>query len=262
MTGGTNRSLEDLLRQQLHEMDAVEPPEPDFEFRALRAGREKLKRRQAWTRGLVGAAAAVVIGALAVPALGRMSSFSGGAATSAGGAAGSAASAPAAPEAAAGAGADADQRNLATKESPVDGMSLDNVPDSLRATFAQVRSVLAAPPYDGVFTSLTFDPSVPPQGAVVVHLTRPDAAAIGVVRNAFANGPDVQVDTSAYSLASCTSTWSTVAADPVVRAQAVTVTVLGCDASGRLAVRVAPEAPAATVDHLKGYGDAVAVIGG
>ena len=27
MTGGTNRSLEDLLREQLHEMDTVEPPD-------------------------------------------------------------------------------------------------------------------------------------------------------------------------------------------------------------------------------------------
>ena len=77
MTGGTNRSLEDLLREQLHEMDTVEPPDPDFEFRALRAGRERLKRRQAWTRGLVGAAAAIVIGALAIPSLGRLGTVTG-----------------------------------------------------------------------------------------------------------------------------------------------------------------------------------------
>src|SRR6478752_6080341 len=79
MTGGTNRSLEDLLREQLHEMDTVEPPDPDFEFRALRAGRERLKRRQAWTRGLVGAAAAIVIGAIAIPSMGRLGTVTGGA---------------------------------------------------------------------------------------------------------------------------------------------------------------------------------------
>ena len=100
-------------------------------------------------------------------------------------------------------------------------MSLDNVPDSLRATFAQVRSVLAAPPYDGVYTALTFDPSVPPNGRVVVHLTQPDPRAIAEVQSAFVGGPDVVVEPSAYSLASCRSTWTTVAADPQVSSQAV-----------------------------------------
>ncbi|HEY5421003.1 MAG TPA: hypothetical protein VIL10_09725, partial [Marmoricola sp.] len=100
MTGGTNRSLEDLLREQLHEMDTVEPPDPDFEFRALRAGRERLKRRQAWTRGLVGAAAAIVIGAVAIPSLGRLGTVTGGA--SSGSAVAGAGSAPSAPDAATG----------------------------------------------------------------------------------------------------------------------------------------------------------------
>ena len=46
MTGGPNRRLEEILSDRLHEVDAVEPPDPDFEFRALRAGRERLKRRR------------------------------------------------------------------------------------------------------------------------------------------------------------------------------------------------------------------------
>ncbi len=261
MTGGPNRSLEELLSDRLHEVDAIEPADPDFEFRALRAGRERLKRRQAWTRGLVGAAAAVVIGAVAIPSLGRLTTTggerSGGSAASA--VAGSAASAPpkSAPEVGGG-----DARGLASTGSPVDGASLDNVPDGLRATFAQVRSQLAAPPYDEVFTSLTFDPSVAPAGRVVVHLTRPDANAIAVVRSAFAGGPDVGVEISPYSLTSCTATWTTVAADAQVRSQAPTVAVLGCDANGRVAVRVAPDAAAATVDHLHSYGDAVYLFGG
>ena len=147
MTGGQNRSLEELLSERLHEVDSVSPPDPDFEFRALRAGRERLKRRQSWTRGLVGAAAAVVIGALAIPALGRINTLGGGTGVAGSSSAAEAGAAASAPEAAT--GGDGSARDLAGPGSPPDGMSLDNVPDSLRATFAQVRTVLAAPPYDG-----------------------------------------------------------------------------------------------------------------
>jgi hypothetical protein len=42
----------------------------------------------------------------------------------------------------------------------------------------------------------------------------------------------------------------------------VSVALLGCDANGRVAVRVAPDAPPATVDHLRGYGDSVYVVVG
>ena len=255
MTGGPNRSLEDLLHDRLHEMDAVDPPEPDFEFRALRTGRERLKRRQTWTRGLVGAAAAVVIGALAIPSLGRLGTSGGGVATSGAGDAGTAASAP---EAAPG-GAGQDLKGPGSL--PPDGMSLDNVPDSLRVTFAQVRTVLSAPPYDGVFTSLTFDPSTPPNGRVFLHLTRPDQRAIDVVQSAFATGPEVVVETSAYSLAACNQTWAKLAADPQLRPETVTLVILGCDANGRVAVRVTADAPATAVDRLTAYGDALSVVG-
>ena len=97
---------------------------------------------------------------------------------------------------------------------------------------------------------------------MVVHLTRPDPQAIAQVQSAFAGGPDVVVEPSAYSLASCRSTWIRVAADPHVSSQAVSVALLGCDANGRLAVRVTPDAPLATVDHLTGYGDSVYVVVG
>ena len=130
MTGGTNRSLEDLLREQLHEMDTVEPPDPDFEFRALRAGRERLKRRQAWTRGLVGAAAAIVIGARGHPVVGTPRDGHRGA--SSGTAVAGAGSAPSAPEAAT--GGDARELKAPDAGSAPDGSSLDSVPDSLRTT--------------------------------------------------------------------------------------------------------------------------------
>lgn len=256
MTGGTNRSLEDLLREKLQEMDSVEPPDPDFEFRALRAGRERLKRRQAWTRGLVGAAAAIVIGAVAIPSLGRLGTFDGGTATSAGGA-GAAASAPQANT-----GGDARELKGADGASAPDGSSLDTVPDSLRNTFAGLRATLSAPPYDIVFTSLTYDPSVAPAGRVVLHLTRPDPAAIDQVRSAFPSGPEVTTEVSAYSLAACNQTWAKVAADPQLRPQDVPLTILGCDANGRVAVRVQPGAPAAALDQLRTYGDAVNLVSG
>ena len=253
----SDRHVEDLLRDRLHEADSIKPPDPDFEFRALRAGQERLKRRRSWTRGLVGAAAAVVVGALAIPALGRLQVGEG---TSAGGsAAGSALSAPEA--ATGGSGADASGPNLARAGTPPDGMSLENVPDDLRQTFAQVRGVLAAPPYDDVFSSLTYDPSVPPNGRVVLHLTRPDTRAINVARTAFA-GRDVAVETSAYSLASCNQTWAALAADPQLRPDTVTITVLGCDANGRVAVRVTPNAPPASVARLAEYGDTLSLAAG
>lgn len=92
-------SAEDLLRTRLREVDDLQPPDDGFELAALRAGRERLKRRQAWTRGLVGAAAAVAVGALALPAVGRLST-SGGSASSSAGAAASKVSAPQNPAAA------------------------------------------------------------------------------------------------------------------------------------------------------------------
>ncbi|MDQ6897131.1 MAG: hypothetical protein M3171_11085, partial [Actinomycetota bacterium] len=58
-------SSEDRLRARLHEVDDLQPPDDGFELNALRGGRERLKRRQAWTRGLVAAAAAVAVGVVA-----------------------------------------------------------------------------------------------------------------------------------------------------------------------------------------------------
>ena len=249
----SDRHVEDLLRDRLHEVDAMDPPDPDFEFRAVRAGRNRLKERQSWKRGLLGLAAAVVIGALAIPALGRLN-LGGGTGTSAGGA-GSALSAP---EAATSGSA----QDLAKGGTPPDGMNLDNVPDQYRATISRLRVALAAPPYDAVYTALTFDPSVPPLGRVVLHVTRPDAGAIDLVRSAFAGGPEVVVETSAFTLAGCNRTWAQLQTDPQLQPDTVTITVLGCDANGRVAVRVTPDAPPASVARLQSYGEALDVVRG
>ena len=249
----SDRHVEDLLRDRLHEVDAMDPPDPDFEFRAVRAGRNWLKERQSWKRGLLGLAAAVVIGALAIPALGRLN-LGGGTGTSAGGA-GSALSAP---EAATSGSA----KDLAKGGTPPDGMNLDSVPDQYRATISRLRVALAAPPYDAVYTALTFDPSVSPLGRVVLHVTRPDAGAIDLVRSAFAGGPEVVVETSAFTLAGCNRTWAQLQTDPQLQPDTVTITVLGCDANGRVAVRVTPDAPPASVARLQSYGDALDVVRG
>ena len=90
-------SGEDLLRARLHEVDDLQPPDDGFELDALRGGRERLRRRRAWTRGLVAAAAAVAVGVVALPSLTR-SPVGGGSSSSA---AGSRADAPQRAEAAA-----------------------------------------------------------------------------------------------------------------------------------------------------------------
>jgi hypothetical protein len=230
MTGGPNRSVEELLRERLHAVDAVEPPDPDFEFRALRAGRDRLKGR----RSNIGA-------------------NSGGSA-----AGGAAVSAPEAATDGAGPGQNLAKGGVAAP----DGASLDNVPDQYRATIAQLRVTLAAPPYDATFTALTFDPSAPPQGRVVLHLTKPDARAIDLVRQAFAGGPEVTVETSAFTLAGCNQTWTALTVDPELRPDSVTMTILGCDANGRVAVRVTTDVAPATLARLQAYGDAVDVVRG
>jgi hypothetical protein len=102
-------SSEDLLRARLREVDDLQPPDDGFELGVLRAGRDRLRRRQSWRRGLVGAAAAVAVGALAVPTVARLGS-SGGSATSASAGSGAVASkvvAPQGAEGAAGGAADA-----------------------------------------------------------------------------------------------------------------------------------------------------------
>jgi hypothetical protein len=201
MTGGPKRSLEEILSDRLHEVDAVEPPDPDFEFRALRAGRERLKRRQAWTRGLVGAAAAVVIGAVAVPTLGRINVSSGGAGSAV---AGSPAGA-AAPEAA----TSGDARDLSAPSSqPGTGgpapapsgdatltLPLGQVPFDWRsadgaARLSQLRDTLAGPQYANQGVTLTVDESVAPP-RLTVRMARYAPEVVSLVTSAFPPGAPI-----------------------------------------------------------------------
>ena len=92
--------VEDLLRARLHEVDDLQPPTTASSCARCEPDATACKRRQAWTRGLVGAAAAVAVGALAVPAVGRLGANGG---TASSGSAASKVSAPQAPQGAEGA---------------------------------------------------------------------------------------------------------------------------------------------------------------
>jgi hypothetical protein len=248
MTGGLNRSLEDLLRDRLHEMDAVDPPDPDFEFRALRAGRKRLKRRQAWTRGLVGAAAAVIIGAVAIPSLGRLDVSGGGTATSAG------AGAASAPEAATNGSA----QDLKAPGAPPPGNDSagQGSATAVQATLDSLTETLRKAPYAEVFTALTYDSSA---GQVVVHLTREDPAAMALVRSAFPSGPPVVFASSAYTLAQCTQLEANVQGNILyLRDRGIALLSTACNPDGRVVVEIRGTDTEKAIVQEK-YGDMVVV---
>lgn len=248
MTGGPNRSLEDLLRDRLHEMDAVDPPDPDFEFRALRAGRERLKRRQAWTRGLVGAAAAVVIAAVAIPSLGRLDVSGGGTATSAGAGAGSA------PEVA----TDGSAQDLKAPgvPSPGNDSAGQGSATAVQATLDSLTETLRKAPYAEVFTALTYDSSA---GQVVVHLTREDPAAMALVRSAFPSGPPVVFASSAYTLAQCRQLEASVQGNILyLRDRGIPLLSTACNRDGRVVVEIRGTDTEKAIVQEK-YGDMVVV---
>jgi hypothetical protein len=253
MTGGPNRSLEDLLgdrlRDRLHEMDAVDPPEPDFEFRALRAGRERLKRRQAWTRGLVGAAAAVVIGAVAIPSLGRLDVSGGGTATSGG------AGAASAPEAATN-GSAQDLKAPGAAPPPGNDSAGQGSATAVQATLNSLAETLRKAPYAEVFTALTYDSSA---GQVVVHLTREDPAAMTLVRSAFPSGPPVVFASSAYTLAQCTQLEVNVQGNILyLRDRGIALLSTACNPDGRVVVEIRGTDTEKAIVQEK-YGDMVVV---
>jgi hypothetical protein len=248
MTGGPNRSLEDLLRDRLHEMDAVDPPDPDFEFRALRTGRERLKRRQAWTRGLVGAAAAVVIAAVAIPSLGRLDVSGGGTATSAG------AGAASAPEAA----TDGSAQDLKAPGVPPPGNDSagQGSATAVQATLDSLTETMRRAPYAEVFTALTYDSSA---GQVVVHLTREDPAAMALVRSAFPSGPPVVFASSAYTLAQCRQLEASVQGNILyLRDRGIPLLSTACNPDGRVVVEIRGTDTEKAIVQEK-YGDMVVV---
>jgi hypothetical protein len=235
---------EDRLRSRLREVDDLEPPDQGFELRALRAGRDRLKRRQSWTRGLVGAAAAVVVGALAVPTIGRMSAPEH--ATSGASSAGSAVAAPQAPEA----GGSGDRDSAAA------GPDVENV----ETVLVGLRPVLAKS-YPEAFTAVTVDSGQTPL-AVVLHMTAPTPAAEKTVRAALPPAVDVVTEPSAFSAAQCQATLARVTADRSnLTTQGYAVGSLTCEPDGRVAVEVTNLVTAEQIQALTvRYGDGVTVV--
>ena len=186
-------AFEQLLRDRLHEIDEVTPPEgrSSFEDAALAAGRRRQSRRS-WTRGLVAAAAVVVVGGAVVPQLPL-----GGSQTS------SVTGAPA-PEQGSGPGdslqpapgystrptqqpdsqGDRGGGGSGSTTSPV---AYDWTSTDAQARLARLRATLATPPYAATPTTLVVDSSVSP-AALQVRMARPDAAVEQLVRDAFPHG--------------------------------------------------------------------------
>lgn len=250
-------TTEDLLRARLHEIDEIQPPEPeDFELRTLDAGRQRMRRRQSWTRGLMGAAAAVAIGALVLPAMGRNAS-SGGSASSA--VAGSA-------QAPNGLTAGPERYPLPEKSGPTSLPPTGSAPfdfDSTEGAVAVQRlsGILSQPPYSAHFTSLSFDDSTYPPTRLLVKVTDFDPGVMAAVTAAFPPGTPISYAQAPYSSAACQATLARVASDrPTLARQGLAIGYTGCNFDGRVRLELAaPPSPQQTDQLRARYGDTVAV---
>ncbi len=201
-------SLEDLLRERLHAVDELTPPDANFEARALRAGRARANRRRSWARGLVGVAAAAAIGVFVVPSVmrsgvdsGASTASSAGAAATAGGPASSSAGADRSPETPGasstkiGPGGSLQKPEnqsggdvtltLPVGTTPFDWRSADG-----EVRLAQLRAALAAPEFAASQTSLRIDDSTSPS-RLVVRMGTYEAGVVTLVTDAFPMGSPI-----------------------------------------------------------------------
>jgi hypothetical protein len=243
---------EDRLRARLHEVDDLEPPDQGFELRALRAGRERQKRRQSWTRALVGAAAAVIVGAVAVPTLGRIGGSSDVTASSS--SAAGAAAAPA-PEA----GVPGDRNSVATGGSTGPDASQPDV-ENVETMLVGLRSALSRSDPD-TFTALVVDSATTPL-TVTLHVTKGSPAAEQSVRSALPPGVLLVTEPSAFSAARCQATLARVVADvATLTRQGYALGGTSCDVDGRVAVEVTNLVTAEQIQALVvRYDDGVKVV--
>lgn len=238
-------SAEDLLRARLREVDDLQPPTTDFEMRALRTGRERLKRRQGWTRGIIAAAAAVAVGVLAVPTVARLQ---------VGGTAGSSTAASKAAPQGGEAGAQTDRGAAGGSGStPADPLGR-----GVETTLVSLRSSLARD-YPESFTALTLDSS---PLRVVLHMTTDAPAAQRAVRDVMPPGVEVVTEQSAFSAAQCQATLARVSADRrTLTGQGYALGSASCDADGRVALQVTNLVTAEQIQALVvRYADGVAVV--
>ena len=251
---------EDQLREQMHRIDELTPPGTAFEEQALYAGRRRLARRRTWSRGLTGAAAAVVIGALAVPVLTRQPD---GVSTAAA-PEGPGAAAPTVPAAPGTPGAVGDLAGTATGLPSAAGEPAAGVParageQGVASALALVTAALQRPPYDQIYTAVR--PASAPGDPVRFYLTRLDPAATALVTAGLPAGTPVTFLTSAYSAAACASTLDRVSADlPTIAPDGMPFVVAGCDELGRVSIVLGRGAvPAQGRALALRYGDLVAV---
>ena len=247
---------EDQLREQMHRIDELTPPGTAFEDQALYAGQRRLARRRAWSRGLTGAAAAVVIGALAIPALTRPpDSASTAAAPEGRGAAASAV--PAAPGTL---GAGSDPAGTATGMPPAAGDPARAGEAGVASALALVTAALQRPPYDEIYTAVR--PASTPGDPVRFYLTRLDPAATAFITAGLPAGTPVTFVTSAYSAAACASTLARVGADlPTLGQDGIPFAGTGCDELGRVSIVLGRGATPGQRSALQlRYGDLVAVL--
>jgi hypothetical protein len=247
-----------LLRARMREVDDLDPPAgDDFEFRALRAGRERLRRRQSRTKAFIGAAAAVAVGVLAVPVLDRAKLDSGGSsATSASGVA-APEQAPSSGSGDSGAGLSAPgDKNSSPQSAPPS--------DAASPTVAELRQRLQEN-YPDVYSGLELRSTTDSAGAsssqVVLHVTREDPGAMATVRDVLGAGVDVVFAQSAYSSLTCMREAETVRADRTdLATHSIFVTSSSCDVDGRVVVTLDGSQSAAARDYLRTrYGDRVVI---
>ena len=268
---------EDELRERLHAVDELTPPDAGFEATVLAAGRARLGRRRAWASGLAGAAA--VVGVVTLAAHLPFSSGSSSATSAAGAApaqdlasapgatAGSAAGGPPLAENGKGGESAAPRATSTPRPSPTTIPPTGSAAydwDSAQATaaIARARTTLSAPSFTDVFTALSVD-RAGKTPHLVVYLTRFDASAMRAAVAGFPPGTPIAFSQSAYSATACATTLTRVEADETrLGAQGLRVSGVSCDETGRVAVRLAPGSVSqGHVDALqRSYGDVVTVL--
>jgi hypothetical protein len=253
-------SSEDLLRARMREVDDLDPPAgDDFEFRALRAGRERLRKRQTWTRGLIGGAAAVVIGVVAVPNLHRVEIGTGGGASSASGVA-APEQAPSAVSGESGPGLSAPDDKSSQPPGAAGSDAVDPAGPSITANVARLSSELSQT-YPQTFTALVPEGS-PKVTRIVLHMTEATPAAQRLVRDTFPSDREVVFLQSAYSVQGCDTMLTRVTGDrALLTGNGYALGSLRCNADGRVVLPVQNLVTAEQLQMLaERYGDSVAVV--
>ncbi len=259
---------EDQLRDQMRQVDDLTPPDTGFEAKALYAGQRRLARRRSWSMGLLGSAAAVVVGSLVVVNVNHPSTSSSGSAV-AGAAPEKRADAPSAPNGGADplqgstagtAGGDTSGPSPSTVRPRVGDPGFDFDGVGVPSALAAVSSTLARPPYDEIYSGMSLQRT--PTAEARYYLTRLDPAAMAVVTQGLPASAPVAFVQSAYSAKACAVTLAMVTDQvPTLRGQGLPVEDVSCGLLGRVAVRLGPDSTDGQRGSLRArFGDVVEVV--